>query len=92
MTIGFIFVNIWYNYDINTIVQRKSAMVYQLVSIFSNGVVWAIGIIITLLGGSDKQFQIESLNFNVLIVKIIGFAVSTFGLLLYEQYFVKKEE
>lgn len=92
MTICFILSNIWYNFDLNTIIKTKSAMVYQMVSNLSNAVVWAIGIIITLLGGSDKQFQIESLNSNVLIVKLIGFAVSTFGMLLYEQYFVKKEE
>lgn len=71
------------NYDLNRLIAVANAMVYQVVSIFSNLFIWAVGILITILGSGNEELQIESLGVEVILIKMAGFVLATIGLLLY---------
>lgn len=51
-----LFVVARYNYDTSTVVAKASAMILVIISIFSNGLIWLVGIIITLLGQGNSEF------------------------------------
>lgn len=72
-----------FNYDVNRLIAVANAMVYQVVNIFCNLFIWAVGITITLIGSGDEELQIESLGTEVILIKMAGFALATIGLLLY---------
>lgn len=81
-----------YNYDVNRVVIVGSAMIFQVVSIFSNGFVWIIGIVITLIGRPNDEYVIESLDYKVILIKLAGFVMATIGLLLYNQVIFKEKQ
>jgi hypothetical protein len=53
MIVAKLFVVARYNYDTSTVVARANAMVLIIITIFSNGLVWMVGIAITLIGSGD---------------------------------------
>lgn len=61
-------------------------MIFQIVSIFSNGFVWLSGIAIT-IWSQDYEYKIESLKYDIIVVNLIGFALTTAGLLTYIEVF-----
>lgn len=81
-----------YNYDVNRVIIVGNAMIFQVVSIFSNVFVWIIGIIITLIGRPNDEYIIESLDYKVMLIKVVGFVMATIGLLLYNQVIFKGEK
>jgi hypothetical protein len=66
--------------------------IYQVVNIFCNLFIWAVGITITLIGSGNEEFQIESIGVEVIVMKLGGFVLSTIGLLLYNQVIFGDEE
>lgn len=81
-----------FNYDVNRVIVIADAMVFQVINIFCNGFVWIVGIVITLFAFGNEEFEIESLGYGVILMKLAGFALATVGLLLYnEVIFVRKE-
>jgi hypothetical protein len=81
-----------YNYDVNRTIIASNAMIYQIISIFSNGFVWIIGILITLIGQGNEEFNIESLNYKVMLMKFAGFVLATIGLLFYNGILFKEKK
>jgi hypothetical protein len=47
-----------YNYDTSTVVAKASAMILVIITIFSNGLTWIVGIIISLIGSGNEEFEI----------------------------------
>jgi hypothetical protein len=45
-----------FNYDVNRVVIAGNAMVYQIITISSNGLVWIVGIVITLIGNGNRDY------------------------------------
>ncbi len=65
-------------------------MLFAILTIFNNGFIWAVGIIVTLIWGEDKQFRIESLDVWVIAAKMLGFFVTAVGILLYNKMIFNK--
>lgn len=80
-----LFVVARYNYDTSTVVAKASAMILVIITIFSNGLTWLVGILITLIGNGNNEFEIEKLDPVVNVVKAVGFIITTLGLLIYNQ-------
>lgn len=85
MVIVKLFVVARYNYDTSTVVAKSSAMVLVIITIFSNGLTWLVGIVITLIADGNDEFEIEKLDPVVNAVKSVGFLITTLGLLIYNQ-------
>lgn len=47
-----------YYYDLNTLVYLGNAVFSQLVSIFSNGIIWIAGVIVTVAGEGNSELNI----------------------------------
>jgi hypothetical protein len=43
-----------YNIEINNVISIGSAMIFQIVTVFSNGFVWLVGIAITIVWGKNE--------------------------------------
>ena len=56
LVIAKLFVVARYNYDTSTVVAKANAMVLVIITIFSNGLTWILGIIITLIGRGNEEF------------------------------------
>jgi energy-converting hydrogenase Eha subunit E len=72
-------------YDRNTLVFVGNAVLSQLVNIFANGIIWIAGVLVTVIGEGNSDFNIESLQLEVILVKIAGFGVTIISLLLYNE-------
>jgi hypothetical protein len=81
-----------FNYDVNRLIIVADAMIFQVVSIFSNGFIWLVGIIITLCANGNQEYEIESLGFVVIMMKLVGFLLATVGLLLYNEVIFKSQD
>lgn len=56
LVIAKLFVVARYNYDTSTVVAKANAMVLVIITIFSNGLTWIVGIIITLIGRGNNEY------------------------------------
>ena len=65
------------------------ALTYCLVSMSKTPVVWGIGLIITFSSNNDPDYQLESTNLTVNLVKIGGFFFIIIGTLIYNKLIVK---
>lgn len=72
------------------ITKMFDALTKSIINITKTTVVWAIGIVITLIAGTNSEIQMESLNLNVNLVKASGFVVIIFGNLIYNKLIFKK--
>jgi len=60
-----------------------------IIRIFSNSLVWVIGIIVTVAGDGDTELNLESLNLTVILIKLAAFILSAAGLLIYYELLFK---
>jgi hypothetical protein len=58
ITIIFLFGVARYNYDYSIVIIKINALTVCILNIFSNSLIWIIGIIVTLIAGDDEQFKL----------------------------------
>jgi hypothetical protein len=46
--------NARYNFDVNRVIAVADAMVFQIVTVFSSGFIWIVGIVITLFANGNE--------------------------------------
>ena len=56
LVIAKLFVVARYNYDTSTVVAKANAMVLVIITTFSNGLTWIVGITITLIGRGNDEY------------------------------------
>lgn len=83
LNVVFLFAVARFNYDQSTVVATANAITLCIIRIFSNSLVWVIGIVVTLVGGDNSEFALESLDLVVNGIKFLALICSTLGLLVY---------
>ena len=84
-TILMIFIMGRYNYDMVKVISSVNAMVFVVLSICANGLIWIFGLLFTLIARGDPNYIIESLDMKVIAIKFAGYVCSALGLLLYNE-------
>lgn len=74
-----------YNYDMVKVIGSVNAMVFVILSICANGLIWIFGLILTLIARGDPDYVVESLDIKVIGIKFVGYLCSALGLLLYNE-------
>lgn len=74
-----------YNLNGVRITKLIDALTRSLLNITKTGIIWAVGIVITVIAGDDPDYQIESKDAVVNIVKGCGFLCIVFGTLVYNK-------
>ena len=90
LNVIFLFAVARFNYDQSTVVATANAITLCIIRIFSNSLVWVIGIVITLIAGDNPEFKMESLDLVVNGIKFLALICSTVGLLVYYELIFKK--
>ena len=90
LNVVFLFAVARFNYDQSTVVATANAITLCIIRIFSNSLVWVIGIVVTLIGRDNPEFALESLDLVVNGVKFLALICSTVGLFVYYELIFKK--
>jgi hypothetical protein len=65
------------------------AVTKSMVNISYTAVMWVVGLIITILGPRNEEFSLESLSWQVNVIKLAGFVVVVIGNLIYNNIILK---
>lgn len=79
-----------YNLNGVRITKLFDALTRSLLNITKTSVIWIIGIIITISVGDNPDYQLESKNVAVNLVKGAGFSVIILGTLIYNNLILQK--
>lgn len=79
-------------YNINGVRITKlfDALTRSLLNITKTAVIWLVGIVITFSVGDNPDYQLESKDLVVNLVKGLGFSFIVVGTLIYNQLILKK--
>ena len=79
-----------YNLNAVRITKLIDALTRSLLNITKTGIIWILGIIITLIAGDNPDYQIESKDPWVNVIKAAGFSFIIMGTLVYNKFICKK--
>lgn len=79
-----------YNLNGARITKLIDALTRSLLNITKTGIIWVLGILITLIAGDNPDYQIESKDPWVNLVKAAGFSFIVMGTLVYNRFLCKK--
>jgi len=79
-----------YNLNGVRITKLIDALTRSLLNITKTGIIWILGIIITLIAGDNPDYQIESKDPWVNVIKAAGFSFIIMGTLVYNKFICKK--
>ena len=79
-----------YNLNGVRITKLIDALTRSLLNITKTSIIWVVGIIITFMAGDNTDYQIESKDPVVNVVKAAGFSFIVFGTLVYNKFICKK--
>ena len=79
-----------YNLNGVRITKMIDALTRSLLNITKTSIIWIVGIVITFSVGDDPDYQLESKDLWVNLVKAAGFACIVVGTLIYNKLIFKK--
>ena len=79
-----------YNLNGVRITKLIDALTRSLLNITKTGIIWAVGIIVTVSVGDNPDYQLESKDLTVNLVKAAGFSCIVFGTLVYNKFIFAK--
>jgi hypothetical protein len=79
-----------YNLNGARITKLIDALTRSLLNITKTGIIWLLGIIITFIAGDNPDYQIESKDPWVNVVKAAGFSFIVMGTLVYNRFLCKR--
>ena len=79
-----------YNLNGVRITKMIDALTRSLLNITKTSIIWIVGIIVSFLVGDDPDYQLQSKDLWVNLVKAAGFACIVLGTLIYNKLIFKK--
>ena len=79
-----------YNLNGVRITKLIDALTRSLLNITKTGIIWVVGIIVTISVGDNPDYQLESLDVVVNVVKAVGFSLIVLGTLIYNRILFAK--